>query len=132
MQKPNIRNTTPDQLAQFIRSVQEKPFRTKQIQEWLWKKNVQSFDEMSNLSKTLIEKLKQQYGFETTTIFKEAISEDKTIKMVFRLFDGTLIEGVLIPSGNRVTACISSQVGCPLKCDFCATGKMGFTRNLHF
>ena len=132
MQKPDIRNTTPDQLAQFIHSVQEKPFRTKQIQEWLWKKNVQSFEEMINLSKSLIEKLKEHYCFETTTIYKEAISEDKTIKLVFRLFDGNLIEGVLIPSGNRVTACISSQVGCPLKCDFCATGKMGFTRNLHF
>ena len=118
MQKQDIRNTSQEELTQFLVLNHEKPFRIKQIREWLWKKNVQSFDEMSNLSKTLIEKLKQQYGFETTTIFKEAISEDKTIKMVFRLFDGTLIEGVLIPSGNRVTACISSQVGCPLKCDF--------------
>ena len=132
MQKPDIRHISLDELSQFLISIKEKPFRSKQIHEWLWKKNVHSFEEMINLSKSLIEKMKEHFTFEHAEIFQEVVSSDGTIKMIFKLHDGALIEGVLIPSGNRVTACISSQVGCPLKCDFCATGAMGFTRNLDF
>lgn len=132
MQKADIRQVSSEDLLQFLSSVQEKPFRLKQIKEWLWKKNVYSFDEMINLSKRLIEKLKEQYDFKRAIIFEEVQSEDGTIKFIFKLHDGKMIEGVLIPSGNRVTACISSQVGCPLRCDFCATGLMGFTRNLDY
>ena len=87
---------------------------------------------MINLPYKLIEQLKVSFSFHVTTIYKEAISQDKTIKFIFQLYDGYFIEGVLIPSSDRVTACISSQVGCPLKCDFCATGTMGLTRNLLF
>jgi 23S rRNA (adenine2503-C2)-methyltransferase len=132
MQKPDIRNCTDEEMKQFLISINEKPFRVKQIHEWLWKKNVHSFEEMINLPKLLTEQLKAHFTFHTSVIDQEASSEDGTIKFIFRLFDQQLIEGVLIPSGKRVTACISSQVGCPLKCDFCATGTMGFTRNLHF
>lgn len=132
MQKPDIRNCSDEEMKQFLLSVNEKPFRAKQIHEWLWKKNVHSFEEMINISKSLMEQLKTHFTFNISKIDQEASSLDGTIKFVFKLFDGQLIEGVLIPSGKRVTACISSQVGCPLKCDFCATGTMGFTRNLHF
>lgn len=128
----DIRNISSEELKNFLDRIHEKPFRSKQIHEWLWKKNVHSFDEMINLPQKLIEQLKSTFSFNVTTILKEAISQDKTIKLIFQLYDGNLIEGVLIPSGDRVTACISSQVGCPLKCDFCATGTMGLTRNLFF
>lgn len=132
MEKQDIRHISLNELTQFLSSINEKPFRGKQIHEWLWKKNVHTFDEMINLSKVLIDKLKDQFTFEHAEIYEEAVSADGTIKLIFKLYDGALIEGVLIPTGNRVTACISSQVGCPLKCDFCATGAMGFTRNLDF
>jgi 23S rRNA (adenine2503-C2)-methyltransferase len=132
MQKSDIRSVSSEEIKEFLISIHEKPFRSKQIHEWLWQKNVHSFDAMCNLSKSLIEHLKSHFSFHSTEIDQEAVSKDGTIKLIFRLFDGNLIEGVLIPSGKRVTACISSQVGCPLKCDFCATGTMGLTRNLHY
>lgn len=130
--KPDIRHISDKQLVDFLESIGEKRFRKKQINEWLWKKNVLTFEEMSNLSLKLIEKLKEQFTFLKTEIESETISSDGTAKFIFRLHDGRAIEGVLIPTQSRVTACISSQVGCPLKCAFCATGTMGFTRNLHF
>lgn len=130
--RPDIRHISEKQLVDFLESVGEKRFRKKQIYEWLWKKNVLTFEEMRNLSMKLIEKLKEQFTFLKTEIESEAISRDGTAKFIFRLHDGHAIEGVLIPTQSRVTACISSQVGCPLKCAFCATGTMGFIRNLHF
>lgn len=130
--RPDIRHISEKQLVDFLESVGEKRFRKKQIYEWLWKKNVLTFEEMGNLSMKLIEKLKEQFTFLKTEIESEAISSDGTSKFIFRLHDGRAIEGVLIPTQSRVTACISSQVGCPLKCAFCATGTMGFIRNLHF
>ena len=130
--KPDIRHISEKQLVDFLESIGEKRFRKKQINEWLWKKNVLTFEEMGNLSLKLIEKLKEQFTFLKTEIESELISSDGTAKFIFRLHDGRAIEGVLIPTQSRVTACISSQVGCPLKCAFCATGTMGFIRNLHF
>ena len=130
--RPDIRHISEKQLVDFLESVGEKRFRKKQIYEWLWKKNVLTFEEMRNLSMKLIEKLKEQFTFLKTEIESEVISSDGTSKFIFRLHDGHAIEGVLIPTQSRVTACISSQVGCPLKCAFCATGTMGFIRNLHF
>ena len=130
--RPDIRHISEKQLVDFLESVGEKRFRKKQIYEWLWKKNVLTFEEMGNLSMKLIEKLKEQFTFLKTEIESEVISSDGTSKFIFRLHDGHAIEGVLIPTQSRVTACISSQVGCPLKCAFCATGTMGFIRNLHF
>jgi 23S rRNA (adenine2503-C2)-methyltransferase len=87
---------------------------------------------MINIPKNLQEKLKENFSFLQTKIEKEVISSDKTIKILFRLFDGEQVEGVLIPSQSRVTACVSSQVGCALKCSFCATGMLGFARQLRF
>ena len=128
----DIRYISNDEIMLFLEKCGEKAFRAKQIREWLWKKDIQSFDEMLNLSLSLRESLKSNFEFKTTLIEKEEKSIDKTVKFVFKLFDGNKIEGVLIPSDKRVTACISSQVGCPLGCRFCATGSMGFTRHLHF
>ncbi|MBQ7549931.1 MAG: 23S rRNA (adenine(2503)-C(2))-methyltransferase RlmN [Bacteroidales bacterium] len=127
----DIRHTTAQNLSSFIESIGEKKFRCAQIDEWLWKKGARSFDEMSNLPVTLREQLKSNFTFLTSGIAAMVQSKDGTAKFVFNLHDKRQVEGVLIPSDNRVTACISSQVGCPLKCAFCATGTMGFVRNLH-
>jgi len=128
----DIREISSEILVEFLKQQNEKLFREKQIHDWLWKKNVYSFEEMFNLPKNLQEKLKENFSFLYSEIEKELTSLDKTIKFLFRLFDGAQIEGVLIPSQDRATACISSQVGCPLKCSFCATGTIGFTRQLRF
>ncbi|MDR2972116.1 MAG: 23S rRNA (adenine(2503)-C(2))-methyltransferase RlmN [Bacteroidales bacterium] len=128
----DIRETSSKQLIAFLQQHNERSFRAKQLQDWLWKKNVTSFEEMINIPKNLQETLKESFSFLQTEICKEVVSFDKTTKFLFRLFDNEQIEGVLIPSHNRVTACISSQVGCPLKCTFCATGTLGLKRQLHF
>ena len=128
----DIRETPSEHLLQFLQQHNEKPFRAKQLHDWLWKKNVISFEEMINIPKNLQEKLQENFSFLQTKIEKEMVSSDKTIKILFRLFDDEQIEGVLIPSQGRVTACVSSQVGCALKCSFCATGTLGFTRQLRF
>jgi 23S rRNA (adenine2503-C2)-methyltransferase len=128
----DIREISSDKLLEFLQQRKEKPFRAKQLHDWLWKKNVSSFEEMINLPKKLQEKLKENFAFQQTHIEKEVVSIDKTIKFLFRLYDEEQIEGVLIPSQGRVTACLSSQAGCALKCAFCATGQLGYTRNLCF
>ena len=107
-------------------------FRAKQIHEWLWKKGVNDFQFMSNLSKNFREELEQEFCIRPLTIDKVQKSSDGTIKTRFRLHDGHLIESVLIPvpEGKRFTICVSTQVGCSLTCSFCATGKMKRVRNL--
>lgn len=109
----------------------EQGFRAKQVYEWLWKKSSVSFDEMSNLSISLREKLKENFEIHEVKIRHSQISADKTIKNTFTLYDGNVIEGVLIPADDRMTACVSSQVGCSLTCKFCATGYMDRKRNLN-
>ena len=128
----DIRHITDSELVSFLESIKEKPFRAKQISEWLWKKGMRSFDEMSNLSTSLRTALASHFSFQTTDIEEEVKAGDGTVKFVFQLYDGQKVEGVLIPSAGRTTACISSQVGCPLRCAFCATGTMGFVRQLHY
>jgi len=105
-------------------------YRIKQIFQWLWTKNITSFEEFTNLPKTLREKLNDQFYLPVLVIKNKQTAKDGTVKVAFELTDGQVIEGVLIPDGKRVTACISSQVGCNVGCRFCATGKMGFSRNL--
>lgn len=109
----------------------EKKFRAKQIYEWLWEKSCIDFDEMSNLSLTLREKLKVYFTINAASISLSQVSADKTIKNIFQLYDEEKIEGVLIPTPDRMTACVSSQVGCSLTCKFCATGYMDRKRNLN-
>lgn len=128
----DIRNISIEQLEDFLVSIGEKKFRAKQIWSWLWQKGAGSFDEMTNISAALRQQLAASFTFHRTVIAQEAHSKDKTAKFAFRLYDDKYVEGVLIPSGERVTACISSQVGCPLGCTFCATGTMGFIRNMQY
>ncbi len=128
----DIRSISYEELEDFLVSTGEKKFRAKQIWTWLWQKGSGSFEEMTNISADLRARLATQFTFHRAVIAQEAHSKDKTVKFAFRYHDDALVEGVLIPSGDRVTACVSSQVGCPLRCSFCATGTMGFIRNLHY
>ncbi len=128
----DIRNIPYGQIEDFLLSSGEKKFRARQIWAWLWQKGAESFEEMTDLPTALRDQLAAHFTFHRLSIDKEAQSRDRTVKLAFRCHDGAMVEGVLIPSGGRVTACVSSQVGCPLKCTFCATGTMGFIRNLHY
>ncbi|HFB99812.1 MAG TPA: 23S rRNA (adenine(2503)-C(2))-methyltransferase RlmN [Phaeodactylibacter sp.] len=130
--KIDIRKIDLPELTSFFLEMGEKKFRAKQVYEWLWKKSVTSFDQMSNLSKNFREKLKENFVINAIQEDKVQRSSDGTIKSRFRLHDGHLIESVLIPvpSDNRFTVCVSSQVGCSLACTFCATGRMKRVRNL--
>jgi len=128
--KQDILTLSEDEIKNFLTKTGEKAFRAKQIFEWLWKKPVSSFEKMTNLSKDLRNLLNENFVIQAVEIDDLQISKDKTIKLAFKLSDGALVEGVLIPSEDRSTACISSQVGCNLGCEFCATGKLGLMRNL--
>jgi 23S rRNA (adenine2503-C2)-methyltransferase len=126
----DIRKLTLAELQERLQAMGEKPFRAKQIYEWLWKKSVQQFHQMRNLPAHLIERLQQTFSLNPLKVHTTQQSKDGTIKSAFQLHDGHLIEGVLIPTDTRMTACISSQVGCSLTCKFCATGYMDRKRNL--
>ncbi|PWG80996.1 23S rRNA (adenine(2503)-C(2))-methyltransferase RlmN [Pararcticibacter amylolyticus] len=130
VEKKEIRNISVEELKKILLAEGEPAFRAKQISEWLWMKSARTFDEMSNLSKGLREKLKERFTINAVSIHQSQYSSDKTIKNTFRLADGNIIEGVLIPAPDRMTACVSSQVGCSLTCKFCATGYMERKRNL--
>lgn len=128
--KQDIRKLDPEELKQALTDLNQPAFRAKQIYEWLWKKGATSFSEMTNLSKELRDTLDKEFIINPLKIHKIQNSNDGTIKVSFRLFDDRYIEGVLIPTENRVTACVSSQVGCSLDCKFCATGYLKRERNL--
>jgi 23S rRNA (adenine2503-C2)-methyltransferase len=119
-------------LEKFFKEQGIERFRAQQVYDWLWKKTARSFDQMTNISLKTRDLLKQHYEINSLEINTTQKSEDGTVKMSFKLFDGHIIEGVLIPSGTRMTACISSQVGCNLACKFCATGMIRYIRNLYF
>lgn len=128
--KQNIRLFSLEELTDQMVGFGEKPFRAKQVFEWLWQKNASSFEEMSSLSLALREKLAEHFSIDQIEIKDQQVSTDKTIKCAFNTTDHRVIEGVLIPTSKRMTACISSQVGCSLACKFCATGKLKLMRNL--
>jgi 23S rRNA (adenine2503-C2)-methyltransferase len=128
--KKDIRKLSLEQLTAELKNIGEQPFRAKQVYEWIWKKSVSSFGQMSNLSHTLREKLENSFLINAVTVSDKQISNDRTIKSGFTLYDKNVVEGVLIPTEDRMTACISSQVGCSLTCKFCATGYMDRKRNL--
>jgi 23S rRNA (adenine2503-C2)-methyltransferase len=130
--KPNIRHLDLPALAEYFAGIGEKKFRTKQVYEWIWKKNAQSFDDMTDVSKELRQKLSDTFSFPALQVDATQYSSDGTIKSRFSTHDGYKIEGVLIPTEKRNTACVSSQIGCSLTCKFCATGKMERKRNLDF
>jgi len=129
-EKKNIRSLDKEELKEFLISINEKPFRASQIYNWLWKKNVSKFSQMRNISKPLIDSLAKEFVIRKIVIDEAQKSDDGTMKTAFKLHDGKIVEGVLIPSKSRTTACISTQVGCSLSCAFCATGKLGLIRNL--
>jgi 23S rRNA (adenine2503-C2)-methyltransferase len=128
--KQDIRKISVETLKAFLDTIGEKSFRAKQIHEWIWEKSAQSFEEMTNISLQTRNALKENYEFRGITTHKKQVSTDGTIKFAFKLFDQNIIESVLIPADERMTACVSSQVGCSLTCKFCATGYMDRVRNL--
>ena len=120
-----------DELGAFLRELGEKPFRARQIWDWMYGKRVSSFDEMANISQSTIAKLASSATLGNLDMVAQQHSRDGTEKRLYRLDGGQLIESVLMPyEDKRKTACISSQAGCALGCVFCATGQMGFGRNL--
>ena len=128
--KTDIRTLSQEELTQFFESQGEKKFRAKQVMEGLWKKSATRFDEMTNLSAGTRELLASNYTLKGITLVDQQISSDKTIKCAFEVDPGKVVEGVLIPTSSRMTACISSQVGCSLSCAFCGTGRLKMLRNL--
>lgn len=130
IQKKDIRAIEKDELKSFLVENGEKAFKAKQIDEWLWKKGVTSFEEMTNLSKATRDLLETHFEILSIEVDERQISEDRTVKSSFKTHDGKFVEGVLIPTKSRMTACISSQVGCSLSCAFCATGRLDRLRNL--
>ena len=129
----DIRRLSKTELTEYLTDELELPrYRSDQIWQWIWQKGVQSFDEMTNLPLSLRSSLKSRLQIFPISIDKTQYSEDGTIKSRFRLYDGHMIEAVLIPVPveKRYTVCVSSQVGCSLSCSFCATGKMKRERNL--
>lgn len=126
----NIRNVSLTDLISHLETIGEKKFRAKQVYEWIWKKGIRSFDEMHNVSKKVVDYLNENFFLDTFTISDQQKSNDGTIKCAFSSYDNHVTEGVLIPTSSRVTACISSQVGCSLACKFCATGRLKLMRNL--
>jgi 23S rRNA (adenine2503-C2)-methyltransferase len=131
-QLQNIRNLSYPELEDFFLTMGEKKFRAKQVYEWLWQKHAPHFDAMSNLSKELRTTLANKFSLPALSINATQYSEDGTIKTRFKTFDNHFAEGVLIPTEERTTACVSSQIGCSLSCKFCATGYMERKRNLSF
>ena len=126
----NIRQLSLEELQAAMKDLDEPKFRAKQIYEWLWKKSATDFESMTNLSKPFREKLAEKFTILSITLYSAQHSNDGTIKTAFQLHDKHFIEGVLIPSTDRATACVSSQVGCSLACKFCATGFLKRERNL--
>lgn len=128
--KKNIREVSLQDISLFLTNHGEKVFRAKQIWQWIWQHGVSDFDEMTNLSKSIRELLNTTYYFDKLIPHEVQTAADGTVKTAWQLHDGEIIESVLIPGNQKYTVCVSSQVGCKLGCKFCATGTLGFKRNL--
>ncbi|HRF78540.1 MAG TPA: 23S rRNA (adenine(2503)-C(2))-methyltransferase RlmN [Flavobacteriales bacterium] len=126
----DIRDLSLEEIKALVADVGEKPYRAKQLWEWLWKKKARSFDDMSDLPKAFRAHLAERMVLRPIQLAEEQRSQDGTVKCAFKTWDGHVVEGVLIPTPTRLTACISSQIGCSLTCSFCATGKLKRIRNL--
>ena len=131
LQKKDIRKLSLPELEEFFLEQGEKKFRAKQVYEWLWQKSLKNFDEMSNISLSTRELLKTHFTINYIRVDLMQHSSDGTIKNAVKLFDDKIVESVLIPTTKRITACISSQVGCSLDCNFCATARLKRMRNLN-
>lgn len=130
MKKKDIRKFNLEQLKDLFIDNNFEAYRAKQVHEWLWAKSVRKFEEMKNIPSQLKEFLQTNFTIDSLEVATSQKSEDGTIKVAFKLADKNEVEGVLIPFGDRMTACISSQVGCSLSCKFCATGFLERKRNL--
>lgn len=130
LNKQDIRKLSLDDMKAFFRAHGEKEYRALQVYEWIWMKSATDFDQMTNLSLANRQLLKDHFSFQLLHIDKMQRSADGTIKNAVRLHDGLVVESVLIPHEKRITACISSQVGCSLACKFCATARLKRMRNL--
>lgn len=134
----SLLSVLPDEMTALLAEVGEKPYRVKQIQQWVFTKRVETFEEMSNLSKGIQSMLAEKFTLRSLSLARIEGSEDTTRKFLFKLRDGRFVETVLIPASlspfgdrsGRQTLCVSSQVGCAYDCKFCASGLAGFTRNL--
>jgi 23S rRNA (adenine2503-C2)-methyltransferase len=129
-EKRDIRKMKADDLEQFFVSQGDKAFRGRQVYEWLWKKSAKDFDQMTNLSVSTRNLLKENFTINPIRVDQMQRSNDGTIKNAVTLSDGLVVESVLIPAEKRITACVSSQVGCSLACKFCATARLKRMRNL--
>jgi 23S rRNA (adenine2503-C2)-methyltransferase len=128
--KPHLLDLTPNDLDAFVASIGEPPYRARQILEWTYVRGATSYDAMTNLSKNLRAQLAERFDLYTSTLLRRAASSDGTVKLLLQWPDGATSECVMIPAEDRRTACISSQVGCPAQCRFCASGLDGLERNL--
>lgn len=128
--KTDLRNLTQEELIEFVKTLKQPSFRGKQIMGWLYRYGITDFEQMTDLAKVFRKKLSENAYLSSFTNYHTESSSDGCIKFGFVLDDGYVIEAVLIPEEDRNTLCISSQVGCAMKCDFCLTGTMGFKRNL--
>ncbi len=129
--KRDIRQLSLAELEEFFLEIGEKKFRAKQVFEWLWNKSLKNFDQMTNISLGTREKLKSEFTINHIEVDLMQHSEDGTIKNAVKLYDNKIVESVLIPTSKRITACVSSQVGCSLDCNFCATARLKRMRNLN-
>ncbi|MEO0009777.1 MAG: 23S rRNA (adenine(2503)-C(2))-methyltransferase RlmN [candidate division WOR-3 bacterium] len=128
----DIKTLDLDQLLNFVSQMKWEKYRAIQIYQWLWQKNVESFDQMTNLSKTIRAQLAEQFYISRLKLGQIQTSNDGATKFTLELEDQNVIEAVLIIEQNRRTICVSTQVGCALGCRFCATARMGFIRNLRW
>ena len=128
--RKNVLDLLPEELIQRLLEIGEKEYRAKQILNWIFNKRTTNFNEMTSLSEDLRTKLQETYQIGIPTILNKVVSVDGTTKYLLSLQDGSNIEMVIIPNEKKNTLCISSQVGCARQCEFCATAKLGFTRNL--
>jgi 23S rRNA (adenine2503-C2)-methyltransferase len=128
----NIRQLSLSELEEYFETLGEKKFRARQVYEWLWQKHAHGFEDMTNLSKELRQRLSEGFSLPALKVDTTQYSSDGTVKSRFRTTDNHMVEGVLIPTDERKTACVSSQIGCSLSCKFCATGYMKRQRNLDF
>src|SRR5437868_6196370 len=136
--KQSIHSAVLDEIETYLMTLKERPYRAKQIVDWLYQKRAGSFEEMSDLPQALRDRLAQDFGFGNLETVRVLGSQDTTRKFLFRLGHGNLIESVLIPASpalygersDRRTLCVSTQVGCAYGCKFCASGLEGFSRNL--
>jgi len=130
-EKKDIRRLSLEEVTNYFLSIGEKAFRAKQVYEWLWKKAVKDFDDMTNISLATREQLKKDFVINQIAVDQMQRSSDGTIKNAIKLYDDKVVESVLIPAKKRITACVSSQVGCSLDCNFCATARLKRMRNLN-